>query len=211
MTYLDIGANIGYFVALAASKLGLRGHVIAVEPDPHNFALLSRTVRTNKWRNVTLLNIAAGAHQGTARLFRSAENLGDHRLYSDAEGSARVAIDVPVRMIESELAARRLPAPDVVKIDVQGYEELAFRGMRALVRRSAPMIVLTEFWPLGIVNAGGDPQAYLRMFSENGFACFHPGIDGLTPVPWQNVWELIPPADPLRPDWAMVNLVFRRG
>jgi hypothetical protein len=119
---------------------------------------------------------------------------------------------VPVGPLDAEFAARNLPPPDVVKIDVQGYEELAFRGMRGLLAGDRPMTVLSEFWPLGIGNAGGDAAAYLELFRAAGFACFHPAADGrLEPVAWDAVGGLIPPSDPAHPDWAMTNLVFRRG
>jgi len=212
MTYLDVGANIGYFVALAASAVGPGGRVVAVEPDPYNFGLLSRTVRFNRWNHVTLLNMAAGPEKGTARLFKSGANLGDHRLYADGESNGRAAVEVPVGPLDAEFAARQLPPPDVVKIDIQGFEELAFRGMGALLAGDRPMTVLSEFWPLGITNAGGDPAAYLERFRAAGFACFHPEEDGrVEPVAWDAVGNLIPPVDPTRPDWAMTNLVFRRG
>jgi len=212
MTYLDVGANIGYFVALAASAVGPGGRVVAVEPDPYNFGLLSRTVRFNRWNHVTLLNMAAGPEKGTARLFKSEANLGDHRLYADGESNGRAAVEVPVGPLDAEFAARQLPPPDVVKIDIQGFEELAFRGMGALLAGDRPMTVLSEFWPLGITNAGGDPAAYLERFRAAGFACFHPEEDGrVEPVAWDAVGNLIPPVDPTRPDWAMTNLVFRRG
>ena len=212
MTYLDIGANIGYFVSLAASAVGPTGRVVAVEPDPYNFGLLSRTVAKNGWPNVTLLNMAAGPERGTARLFKSGQNLGDHRLYADGDAAARDAVEVPVGPLDAEFAARQLPPPDVVKIDVQGYEELVFRGMRGLLAGDRPMSVLTEFWPAGIENAGGDPRAYLDVFRTGGFECFHPEPDGrLEPVAYDAVWGLIPPLDPAKPDWAMTNLVFRRG
>lgn len=44
---LDIGANIGYYTLLFAKKVGLDGHVFAFEPEPQNFALLSKNVEIN--------------------------------------------------------------------------------------------------------------------------------------------------------------------
>jgi tRNA G37 N-methylase Trm5 len=47
MTFLDVGANVGYFTFLAARRVGPLGRVIAVEPSPHAFARLDETARVN--------------------------------------------------------------------------------------------------------------------------------------------------------------------
>lgn len=212
MTYLDVGANIGFMVAVAASRVGTAGRIIAIEPEPDNFALLSRAVRANGWAQATPVNVAAGAEPGTARLFKSAHNHGDHRLYTDREADTRAAVDVPVVRLDALFAERQFPLPDFIKIDVQGYEHFVVRGMSGLLAGDRSLTVLSEFWPHGISNAGGDPQAYLDLFRAAGLHVFRLDHDGKPhAIEWADVWGLIPPLDPAKPDWAMTNLVFARG
>ena len=47
MTFLDVGANLGYYTALAITRLGKEGKIIALEPDVENFGFLQKTVRAN--------------------------------------------------------------------------------------------------------------------------------------------------------------------
>jgi FkbM family methyltransferase len=211
MVHLDVGANVGFLAAVAASRVGPTGRVIALEPDPYNFRLLSRAVRENRWPQVTALNTAAGAAPGTARLFKSDWNLGDHRLYADDEAATRATVTVPVGRVDDILVRERLPAPDFVKIDVQGYEWFVANGMERTLAGDRLRAVLTEFWPHGMRNAGGDPQGYLDTFRRHGFGCFRPTpAGGLEPVEWGAVWGLIPPFDPDEPDACWTNLVFAR-
>jgi FkbM family methyltransferase len=212
MTHLDVGANVGYLTAVAASRVGRSGRVVAVEPDPHNFRLLGRGIRANGWTQVTALNAAAGAESGAARLYKSGANLGDHRLYADGEARGRAAVKVPVIRLDDLFGPGQLAPPEVVKLDVQGYEGHVVRGLERVLAAGRPMAVLTEFWPHGMANAGTDPREDLATFRRHGFGCYRPVADGsVRPVGWDEVWGLVPPFDPAEPGAAWVNLVFSRG
>jgi hypothetical protein len=58
---------------------------------------------------------------------------------------------------------------DVVKLDVQGVEESAVRGMEALLARSPSVVLSLEFWPPGMALAGGNPRATLDYYRSLGF------------------------------------------
>jgi FkbM family methyltransferase len=210
MGYLDVGGNLGYLATLAARLVGPSGRVVAVEPEPYNFSLLRRNLRLNAPGRAVAVNAAAGAAPGTARLFKAAENLGDHRLYADGEAGRREGVDVPVVRLDELYAANGWPAPDFVKIDVQGYEPFVAAGLEGLVTADRPRAVLTEYWPLGIRNAGGDPAAYLEWFRARGFACRLVGDGGAAPVGYGEIDARLPPLDPGHPDAQMLNLVFHR-
>jgi FkbM family methyltransferase len=210
MGYLDVGGNLGFLATLAARLVGPGGRVVAVEPEPYNFSLLRRNLRLNAPSHAVAVNAAAGAAPGTARLFKAAENLGDHRLYADGQTVGRDGVDVPVVRLDELYAANRWPAPDFVKIDVQGYEPFVVAGLEGLVTADRPRAVLTEYWPLGIRSAGGDPAAYLEWFRARGFACRLIGEGGAAPVAYGEIDARLPPPDPDHPDAQMLNLVFHR-
>jgi FkbM family methyltransferase len=210
MSYLDVGGNLGYLATLAAKLVGPSGRVVAVEPEPYNFSLLRRNLRLNAPSHAVAVNAAAGAAPGTARLFKAAENLGDHRLYADGQTGGREGVDVPVVRLDALFAANGWPAPDFVKIDVQGYEPFVVAGLDGLVTADRPRAILTEYWPVGIRNAGGDPAAYLEWFRARGFSCHLFGDSGTQPVEYGAVDSHLPPFDPALPDAQMLNLVFRR-
>jgi len=129
---IDIGANIGYHTLLLARQVGPTGHVYAFEPDPDNFALLSRNVTLNGYNNVTLEQAALSDSTGTLRLYQSARNLGDHRPFDSGDG--RPFVEVSALQLDEYLNAYR-DRLDYVKMDNKGGEAAALAGMCRLLAR----------------------------------------------------------------------------
>lgn len=165
-TVVDVGANIGYYTLQFARLVGETGRVYAFEPDPDNFAILEQNVWQNGYRNVTLVRAAVTAQPGAAQLHLSANNRGDHRLYSSEPG--RRAIDVEAVSLDDYLAPRT-GRVGLVKIDVQGAEAGVFHGMQRLVAEHRVGRVLSEFWPRGLEVAGGDAGTFLDERRREGF------------------------------------------
>src|SRR4029079_16886107 len=63
-TFVDLGANIGYYTLLGARWVGSRGHVYAFEPDPIAYAYLVNNVANNRCDNITVINKAVGSTTG---------------------------------------------------------------------------------------------------------------------------------------------------
>ena len=99
---IDLGAHIGYYTLLLARLVGPTGRVLAFEPDPDNFALLSRNVEMNGYANVELFNAAASDRPGRSPLFRSPDNAGDHRLH-ESPGQRRPGVEVEVVAVDEIL------------------------------------------------------------------------------------------------------------
>lgn len=173
MCVADIGANIGLYAAVAAKAVGPTGLVVAIEPAPHNFALLERTAELNGFAQIRPIQAAAGDRPGELALYLSDDNTGDNRIYATPAGPRR---EVRVRCVRLDdlWASEAFPAPDVIKIDIQGAEALAFEGMGQLLTRKPGLKVLMEFWPWGIRQTGRDPAALLRSLRALGFALSRP-------------------------------------
>ncbi|MGH7739944.1 MAG: FkbM family methyltransferase [bacterium] len=165
-TFLDIGANIGYYTLLAARQVGPQGKVFAFEPDPENFRILKTNVEFNGYSNATLLPQAVSAQSGEARLYLNPRNRGDHRLYDSKDNRsslpiAQVALDDVFKELET--------IPHFIKMDIQGAEAGALAGMKKLLSRCARVILISEFGPEGLRRFGADPQIFLRDLTELGF------------------------------------------
>ena len=173
MTAIDIGANVGYMTVLASQAVGSSGRVLAVEPDPGNSRLLTANIARNGCTNVTVCRSAVGSKPGSATLYQSAWNMGNHRLNAGPSGRAIAsrAIEVPVETIDRLAAQHDLRRVDLIKMDIEGYEPGALAGMREIIRRDRP-VVLTEFWPFAMRDAGFDPTAFLDTFLEAGYRAF---------------------------------------
>ncbi len=176
MGVLDVGANFGYFTVLAARAVGEKGAVHAFEPEPGNFALLEKNLKTNGYVDrAHAHNVALGDAPGAALLFTDPANLGNPSLAKDnvpdAAGSVRVAIVTLDSMLD------RLPKIDLLKMDVQGFEACVLAGARGLLERDRPTLLL-EIWPKGLRRAGDDPVAFLEGLVALGYAMHALGDDG---------------------------------
>ena len=163
-TAIDVGANLGYYTLLLARGVGPQGRVIAFEPDPDNFSLLERNVSANGYGDrVKCVQAALSDHEGTLRLFR-APDPGDHRIYDSHDG--RPFLEVPVTTLDSVCAGGGV---DLIKMDIQGAEGLALRGMAGVIEASDSLTLFTEFWPHGLRLAGRQPTDYLADLVDAGF------------------------------------------
>lgn len=160
-TFVDVGANWGYYTLLAAASVGPGGRVIALEPDPRLYPLLTSNGARNGYGQVTAIQAAAADCDGCLVLegFRSDEgNWGLSRVVSEGEPRQVLgegSIPVRARALDSlldELGHRRV---DLVKMDIEGAEHTALRGMQEGlngVRYRAVLLELhpTRYAPLGL-------------------------------------------------------------
>lgn len=169
-TALDLGAHVGYYTLLLARLVGPRGQVVAFEPDPDNFALLRRNVELNGYGNVELVNAAVSDRPGRCRLFRSADNAGDHRLH-DSPGEPRPGVEVGVVTADDVLRGRA-DGVDFVKVDVQGSEGAALDGMAGVLARSPRVKMMVEFWPAGLARSGYGADRLSGRLASLGFRLY---------------------------------------
>ena len=208
MFLVDIGANVGYYTLLASRLVGPTGQVIAFEPEAYNRLLLSRNVARNRLDNVRIMDCALGASSGSATIRCSSTNFGDHRVGTrdPMQGDVAIRIDTFDRML-TDVQSR---LPDVVKMDTQGYECHIVKGMKRFFEAGHPALVLTEYWPYGMRQAGGEPSEFLRTFAEHGFvASVFTRDSGLAATPVDLIDAYLPP-EGSDPGGCFLNLVFHR-
>lgn len=166
MTFVDVGANIGYFSVLAARLVGETGLVVAIEPGERNCVLLHRSATRHRLRNVRLHPYALSDRRETLVYLAQGSNgtitdLGDG---DDWPSGGRLVPAAPL----DELVAG-LDRVDVIKIDVEGAESRVLRGAAATLERHRPVVV-SEFSPLlleQVSRVTGD--AYLSQLLDLGY------------------------------------------
>ncbi|HYK06330.1 MAG TPA: FkbM family methyltransferase [Gaiellaceae bacterium] len=166
MTVVDGGAHVGYFTCQAARLVGPRGLVLAFEPAPRNFELLRANVWRNGFTNVVCFPWALGGEPALAQLHLSSSNTGDHSLHGD--DASRPSETVRVAALDQVIAIR--PPIHVVKLDVQGSEEAAVRGMERLLAGSPDVLLTVELSPTDARAAGSDLHRLLGYYRSLGFA-----------------------------------------
>jgi FkbM family methyltransferase len=169
-TVLDIGANIGYYSLILARKVGENGRVYAFEPEPENFELLKKNVAINHYQNIIPVNMAISDTNGISRLYINETNKGDHRLYDS--GNKRSFITVEKIKLDDYFKGQPQTNIDVIKMDIQGSELQALKGMTNLLLNSKKLILVLEFWPFGLNCAGSNPEELIDFLTEMGFHIF---------------------------------------
>ncbi|MGB7160517.1 MAG: FkbM family methyltransferase, partial [Tepidisphaeraceae bacterium] len=176
MNVFDVGANIGLYSAMAARRIGSAATVVAVEPGPDNCDFIRKTIALNGYTNVRVFQKAVGDRTGEAMLYLCSNNKADHRIYARGALGERKTVPVAIVRLDDLIAEHALPLPDVMKVDIQGAEQLAIEGMRDTLARQANIVVFMELWPWGIRQAGGDASQLLRTLRELGFRIYE--LDG---------------------------------
>lgn len=168
-TFVDVGANVGYFSMLAAALVGPNGRVVAIEPRAANCALIERSVADNEFAHVVVHRVAAGAVKSSAVLhvLPGATNgiipSGPDPIVP--EDAAREAVEVvPL----DELLAD-LDSVQAIKMDIEGFEPQAWEGLQATLGRYRP-IVLCELSPIALRVASREtPDAFLEQIEASGY------------------------------------------
>jgi FkbM family methyltransferase len=167
---LDLGANIGYYTLLFARLVGDSGKVIAFEPDPGNFNLLRKNLHANGYRNVILHNKAVADSNGTLRLHLCEENKGDHRLYDSGDDRSSIAVET---ITIDDAIAGVADRVDLIKMDIQGSEPRALRGMQKTLARNPNVKLISEFWPISFDRTGHKADEYLDELRRLGFTLWN--------------------------------------
>jgi FkbM family methyltransferase len=138
----DVGANVGLFSFAAAVAAGPAGRVLAIEPDTVLVALLRRSAAANQGHApVEVLPAAIAADCGVARLHIAKRNRSTN--YLDGFGTTQtggVRTTELVPTVSLDWLASRFPAPDVIKIDVEGAEAQVLAGAGEVLR-ARPRII----------------------------------------------------------------------
>ena len=161
-TFLDLGANVGYYSLLALNSVGLSGQVHAFEIDPRPLRCLRETVRKGAISNLIIHETAIGQIDGIANFTPHAEP-GQSSVSAAGHG-----LSVPMTTLDSWRAASGVRNIQAIKLDIEGGELWALQGAEKLLRDERPVLVCEVFEVLAARSGYGqaDLTAFLR---EHGY------------------------------------------
>lgn len=160
MIVVDAGANMGGYSVVASRRTGANGRVYAFEPEPRNFAVLTK--RLANYANVTPVQKALSATDGTASLHLDTFHAG-HSLVTLDDRVVATSITVPVTSLDSFIASVGERGIDVLKLDVEGVELDVLRGMQNLLGGSNAPVILCE------VHAPNRPEDVIAVLQPYGY------------------------------------------
>ncbi|MEK7104597.1 MAG: FkbM family methyltransferase [Patescibacteria group bacterium] len=163
MRVLDLGANIGFYTVLFSKLVGENGKVFSFEPDVKNYEYLEENTKT--LYNVIIEKKAVSDKTGKINFFISKDLNVDHQSYDSGEGRDYEEADA-IALDDYFLDNTKI---DFIKIDIQGYEPIALKGMSKIIRQPGRTVVFGELWPYGLQKAGSSAEEYLQFLKSHGF------------------------------------------
>ena len=139
MTFVDAGANNGYFSLMAGKMVGSTGFVHSFEPSPRNFPRLVENVRINSLNNVSTHNVALGNVEGSVDLYISSNEDGSDSAVKLDHFDEKVSVEAT--SIDNILRGKVV---DFMKIDVEGYEMEVLEGSKEVIQNSPNIVISVE-------------------------------------------------------------------
>jgi FkbM family methyltransferase len=177
MTFVDIGANIGWFAVQAADRVGAAGHVIAFEPRPTTSHWLKRSIEDNGFSaRAEVHACAVGPNGGEISIGCTAgtDNPGgtwtiaNETVEAHFRGGNSTVTRVPMVTLDEVVGDRRV---DVIKIDIEGAEPLAMAGATRVLSEQRPIIV-SEINPNALeLVSNVSAREYLDRMTALGYRC----------------------------------------
>ncbi len=142
----DVGANFGYYTVVAGTQVTV-GHLHAFEANPDLIPLVQRSLSVNGLTGrTTLNNVAVASSSGeTANITVYRDHWGAATLGDVPPTEAHAMYEVQTISLDDYCTANHIGNVDVIKIDIEGYEDRAYRGMRRIVRESPNLVLFLEF------------------------------------------------------------------
>jgi FkbM family methyltransferase len=153
----DIGANFGYFGLLAAHLVGKKtGKVIFFEPNPNLVNYIHQTLNLNWYNEQSVVEGSAVSDKESTMTLNilkgyiassTLQSIDKLKGYLDEKMEIEVeqAVDVPVIKLDDYCKQRGIKQIDVMKMDIEGFEDKAYAGMRSVVAQSTAMKLFIEF------------------------------------------------------------------
>lgn len=137
---IDIGANIGQYTKRLSELVGPNGRVIAFEPVPTTFSLLSANTLLFKYQNVTLVNAAVSDKLGIAGISIPKFSTGLNNYYeAHLENQGNCDLSIMTISIDSILLDKTIK---LIKIDTEGHEEFVIKGLQNLIHKDHPILII---------------------------------------------------------------------
>jgi len=175
--FVDVGAHIGYYSLKAASTVGPRGRVLAVEPNPETLRKLRANIRESGAESiVTVEPLACSDSDAVLELFAATpKNTGASSLsQGNAEqfGPVTGSYHVRARRLDEIVRESGVTRLDALKIDVEGAELMALKGATETLDRYHPVIAI-ELIDDQLKRMGASSAEVIAFLRAHGYSLRH--------------------------------------
>lgn len=184
-TVIDVGANLGYLSAVAASLVGPTGQVYSFEPVPQYFQRLQRLAQLNPAYRIVPVQAAAGEKGGTAVIRTSITSIGANTIIPGHGVEEEVAdtMEVPVVRLDAWIRDASLSRIALIKIDTEGFEFPVLRGLQEFFETvEAPPPIIVEIHPEAYPLLGYTLFDLAEYMGRYGYRAYRLDARGRDPV-----------------------------
>lgn len=169
-SFIDVGANVGYFTMLASMLVGPSGSVVAIEASPTIYQRLERGVRRNRLSNVRVINAVVAANHGRQMVFRGPDS---HTGLTTVHGQPYMTpeTEVSAEPLGTLVTKEELRGARLIKIDVEGAEDEVIAGLAPELADTSPNLeIAVELHP-------GKHDLLFATLQDAGFYAYQLDID----------------------------------
>jgi FkbM family methyltransferase len=170
-TVFELGAHIGYISLYYSKLVGHSGKLFVFEPGANNLPYVRENIANSPFKNIQLVEKAVSDSNGTATFYlenltgQSNSLVKDYRVTKKIQTKTFVdlkknEVQVETIRLDDFVKSNGIPKIDFIKIDIEGAEYMAIKGMPEILSRMKPtmMIEVTE-----------NHQALFDLLKENGY------------------------------------------
>jgi FkbM family methyltransferase len=169
-TLIDVGGNIGMITLLGAKLVGPAGKIVTFEPNPDAADRIEQALADNAIRNVTLHRVGLSDEASNLTLSVITAHTGMGTLAAVEEGHRKLVSATHAVQVRrgDDLIGGDLPGAVTIKMDIEGFECRALRGMTQTLRRYKPAII-TEVSDHHLRRAGASAQDLFELLHAEGY------------------------------------------
>jgi FkbM family methyltransferase len=172
--FIDIGANVGAYSLVASRLVGRSGKVIAFEPVGTIFQRLSENISLNRITNIVAEKRAVLDKNGMTDIYISdKQNMGMSSIFhfNSESGKSGKSEKVEAVSLDDYIEERDISRINLIKIDIEGSEMLAIKGMQSILERFHPKILI-ELKEETFTNSGYQAKDIIDFLAKAGYNKF---------------------------------------
>jgi FkbM family methyltransferase len=187
-TFVDVGANEGYFTVIAARRCGIGGRVVAIEPQERLLPVITQNLRLNGFEWATIANVAVSDSPGVVEL-HLAPNIntggsGLHRQYRYRVPTQQTAAQTLAQILDEQ----NLERVDLMKMDIEGFEYEALLGSPSVFAQHRVRTLALELHPRILEQRQQNAADITGMLTQHGYRMVDTSVHMSTPNQCFLVW-----------------------
>jgi len=173
--FIDVGAGVGYFSALASKIIGSAGRVYCFEPHPSTARAIRKMIDSNPNSNIVLNDCALGADDSTHNYY--IQRFNGHTevsMVANLLGKAEEVIKVRTRRLDDYLKENRIDEVSLIKIDVEGFEYFVLKGLEGYFKKSKHRSpIICEISPSACARLGYTLKELCGFMADYGYQAYN--------------------------------------